>query len=304
MDDSHVMQCAAYGLSADRLTLHAFNLGSNAGSTHTPILQKTTSGYDTEHVHSTSLVDHGDPLRIVMIGKTGVGKSAAANTIVGKELFESGVSSESVTATCARERVKHCKRVIHVVDTPGFLDTSKHADDIKKEIAKSIQMSSPGPHVFLLVLQIGRFTKEENCVQALGQLFGPEASNYMMILFTHGDHLAHKKTTIHEYLTRNSHPKLKELLNRCGNRYHVFNNKNKKRTQVVELIKKIDDMVAANGGSHYTDEMFEKAQTILQQEDKDTPEKLFKNAPFMLELQRKVFLFQKVLANAKGWTDD
>ncbi len=29
------MQCAAYGLSTDRLTPHPFNLCSNAGSTHT-----------------------------------------------------------------------------------------------------------------------------------------------------------------------------------------------------------------------------------------------------------------------------
>ncbi|CAI9605549.1 unnamed protein product [Staurois parvus] len=43
------------GLSTDRLTPHPFTLGSNAGSTHTSIFQKTTSGYDAEHVHSSSL---------------------------------------------------------------------------------------------------------------------------------------------------------------------------------------------------------------------------------------------------------
>ncbi len=34
-----LMQCAAYGLSTDRLTSHPFNLSSNASSTHTSISQ-------------------------------------------------------------------------------------------------------------------------------------------------------------------------------------------------------------------------------------------------------------------------
>ncbi|CAI9617606.1 unnamed protein product, partial [Staurois parvus] len=34
------MQCAAYGLSTDRLTPHPFNLCSNAGSTHTSISKR------------------------------------------------------------------------------------------------------------------------------------------------------------------------------------------------------------------------------------------------------------------------
>ncbi|CAI9551013.1 unnamed protein product [Staurois parvus] len=34
------MQCAAYGLSTNRLTPHPFNLYSNAGSTHTSISER------------------------------------------------------------------------------------------------------------------------------------------------------------------------------------------------------------------------------------------------------------------------
>ncbi|XP_072228654.1 GTPase IMAP family member 7-like [Leuresthes tenuis] len=240
-------------------------------------------------------VPEGPPLRIVMIGKTGVGKSAAANTIVGREIFESSASLQSVTQSCEKERVK-CNRKIHVVDTPGILDTTKSPESIKKEIAKCIQVSSPGPHVFLLVLQIGRFTKEEeNCVEALEKLFGPESSQYMIVLFTRGDELQNK--TIQQYVQK-GHPKLQQLIKRCGSRYHVFNNKKRcKRPQVVELIRMIDGMVAANGGKYFSDEMFEEAERVLQEKaDRDTAEKQIYSFSFMAELMQKVILFQSVLA--------
>lgn len=116
----------------------------------------------------------------------------------------------------------------------------------------------------------------------------------MIVVFTHGDKLAEQKS-IQEYLTE-GHPKLKEVVSRCGNRYYVFNNKDKNRVQVVQLIKKIDEMVAANEGSHYTDEMFEKAREILHHEREKTPEKLFSHREFMEELRQKTLQFQQKLA--------
>lgn len=198
----------------------------------------------------------GPDLRIVMIGKTGVGKSAVGNTILGEKIFKSQPSAKSVTEYCEKGVARWGDRAVSVVDTPGILDTEKSAEFIKKEIVRCVEVSSPGPHVFLLVLQIGRFTKEEkNSVEALKELFGPQANQYMVVLFTRGGDLG--DTTIQQYVREGS-ADLRRVIQSCGNRFHVFENTRSDRNQVTELIKKIDDMVAGNGGTHYTDAMYKE----------------------------------------------
>uniref|UniRef100_A0A087X5N9 AIG1-type G domain-containing protein n=1 Tax=Poecilia formosa TaxID=48698 RepID=A0A087X5N9_POEFO len=203
-------------------------------------------------------------MRIVMVGKTGTGKSATGNTILGRECFESKCSASSLTIGCSKVSSNVDGQQVAVIDTPGLFDTRFGEDKTRKDLSQCIRYASPGPHIFLVVVSISRFTEEEKqSVQKIQEIFGEAAERYCMVLFTHGDNLV--KTTIEDYLSES--PELQDLVSRCNNQYHVFNNRlEDKKPQVTELLGKIRTIVDKNGGSHYTNEMFQEAERKIEEE--------------------------------------
>ncbi|KAM4575570.1 GTPase IMAP family member 8-like [Fundulus diaphanus] len=189
--------------------------------------------------------------RIILIGGRWAGKSFSGNTILGGERFEYGRAR--TTQVEVRHGLVHSRKLT-VVDAPGW-SSSLSLSDIPEGEKRSFKLhaskSPPGPHVFLLVLPIdSAFTQEQRTtLEEHMKLLGERVWRFTMVLFTCGDYLGEK--TIEQHIESEGEA-LNWLIGRCGNRYHVFNNKDRANSsQVLVLLEKIDKMMQHNGGAYY-----------------------------------------------------
>ncbi|XP_056144386.1 GTPase IMAP family member 8-like [Lampris incognitus] len=184
-------------------------------------------------------------IRIVLVGAKGSGKTSTMNTILGRE----GNVGYGRTARCMIEEGSVSGRHVSVVDTPGwwmnyFTEDSSIFD--RREIARSLSLCPPGPHALLLVVRVDRAftTTYRRAVQEHLELIAENIWTHVIVIFSFGDWLG--DTTIEQYIESEGGP-LQWLVEKCSNRYHVFNNKTKgDGFQIRELMGKIEEMVAGN----------------------------------------------------------
>ena len=126
---------------------------------------------------------------VVFIGRTGAGKSACANTLIGKLSMSIQESDESVSVT---KYVDSCTAMVDwkekqyrlkVVDTIGIGDTDLGHDEVLKRLAQACYECREGINAVFFVTG-GRFTVEEADAWDImwKVLFNPAVIDYVTIV--------------------------------------------------------------------------------------------------------------------------
>ncbi|KAK6192465.1 hypothetical protein SNE40_003927 [Patella caerulea] len=287
-------------------TIHDDNYEYNSNVSFTitdgngqPIPQYVQSdGYTIANPMETTLFDQPPSdiseteLKIVISGKSGVGKSFLGNCLLAKQLFESRQGFGSITSKCSSgTRTLNDGTIIRVYDTPGMFDTRHKTAELVKHMFSLSSLTAPGPHVFLYVLRVDERLTMENwdSIDLFRDIFGAEVNKYVIFVFNR------KPKEIDAQELIDSCTDVKTILKEYHNRYVTINFADSDtgvEKCIDNLLQMIRDTVEDNDQKHYSSAVFEEAERAYYEKQnlKKTQDHMIME---IAELRRQLYRLQK-----------
>ncbi|XP_051767624.1 GTPase IMAP family member 8-like [Ctenopharyngodon idella] len=237
-------------------------------------------------------------LRAVVLGWQKSDKASVINRLLGGE-----VASDKHFVKSVRKDGDVIGRKITLINTPCWWQIFSLKDSpevVKQELVCSVFLCPPGPHVFLLVINLSLPFTEENrlSIEKHLSLFGERIWRHTIVLFTRADSL--KDRNIEQHI-KNQGEELQEIIQRCGERYHIFENENKS-AGVQELLDKIDDVVATNSGKHFETHDDMLLEIKRKRDENEARQKMLQDKRDLLKEIEAVAPLSETRIVLLGWT--